>query len=560
MPVRTPSKAPCPMPHWRAAALAAGLLSLSGLATQAQADTNKSTAHAQGTSSAAAAKPTGRIQAKRDWRQGSFMEIFVRGYQDSDGDGIGDLRGLTQRLDYLQDLGISGIWLMPITPSADRDHGYATTDYRGIEAQYGNMADFEELLRQAHRRGIGVIVDYVINHSAAEHPFFQQAAADRNSPYRDWFVWQDPAPSGWDIWGKNPWYASGTPAGGHYFATFGAPMPDFNLRNPAVVDYHRASMRFWLDKGLDGFRLDAVPHMIENDAVRWNDQPESRQLTLEFQKLIKSVPQRYSVCEATANPQAYADPQVCGSAFAFGLQYEVIKAAKGEPKAIQAVADYFKTAPLSMATMLSNHDIFAGQRLWDQMQGQTQPVKRYKLAAATYLLQPGIPFIYYGEEIGMAGVPGLDGDEPLRAPMSWTADAKGGFSPADSSSPPFRPLAPNRLSHNAQSQAQDPDSILNFYKAMLRLRNQHPALTQGSYVRPKVEGQVLRFDRKHGAERVLVAINYGEQEATLSLQDLQPGSRLVPLYPSAGSAQQRAQPLTLAPLSLQVYRLHTPKP
>ncbi|ALT77524.1 alpha-amylase family glycosyl hydrolase [Paucibacter sp. KCTC 42545] len=546
------------MPRWPAAALAASLLSLSGLASQAQAETSKAAAVAHSKAAAAPASPAGRIQAKRDWRQGSFMEIFVRGYQDSDGDGIGDLRGLTQRLDYLQDLGISGIWLMPITPSADRDHGYATTDYRGIEAQYGSMADFEELLRQAHRRGIGVIVDYVINHSAAEHPFFQEAAADRNSPYRDWFVWQDPAPTGWDIWGKNPWYANA--AGGHYFATFGAPMPDFNLRNPAVVDYHRASMRFWLDKGLDGFRLDAVPHMIENDAVRWNDQPESRQLTLEFQQLIKSAPRRYSVCEATANPQAYADAKVCGSAFAFGLQYEVIKAAKGEPKAIQAVADYFKTAPLSMATMLSNHDIFAGQRLWDQMQGQTQPAKRYKLAAATYLLQPGIPFIYYGEEIGMAGVPGLEGDEPLRAPMSWTADAKGGFSPPDSSSssPPFRPLAPNRLSHNAQTQAQDPDSILNFYKAMLQLRNQHPALTQGSYAQPRVQGQVLRFERKHGAERVLVAINYGEQKATLSLRELKPGTRLAPLYP-AGAAWLSAKPLTLAPLSLQVYRLQTPK-
>ncbi|MBY0237643.1 MAG: DUF3459 domain-containing protein [Burkholderiaceae bacterium] len=544
------------MPRWPAAALAASLLSLSSLASLAQAETSKATATAHSKAVAAPASPAGRIQAKRDWRQGSFMEIFVRGYKDSDGDGIGDLRGLTQRLDYLQDLGISGIWLMPITPSADRDHGYATTDYRGIEAQYGSMADFEELLRQAHRRGIGVIVDYVINHSAAEHPFFQQAAADRNSPYRDWFVWQGPAPTGWDIWGKNPWYANA--AGGHYFATFGAPMPDFNLRNPAVVDYHRASMSFWLDKGLDGFRLDAVPHMIENDAVRWNDQPESRQLTLEFQQLIKSGPQRYSVCEATANPQAYADAKVCGSAFAFGLQYEVIKAAKGETKAIQAVADYFKTAPLSMATMLSNHDIFAGQRLWDQMQGQTQPVKRYKLAAATYLLQPGIPFIYYGEEIGMAGVPGLEGDEPLRAPMSWTADAKGGFSPPDSSSPPFRPLAPNRLSHNAQTQAQDPDSILNFYKAMLQLRNLHPALTQGSYVQPQVQGQVLRFERRHGAERVLVAINYGEQEATLSLRELKPGTRLAPLYP-AGAARLSAKPLTLAPLSLQVYRLQTPK-
>uniref|UniRef100_UPI00286A269C alpha-amylase family glycosyl hydrolase n=1 Tax=Roseateles sp. TaxID=1971397 RepID=UPI00286A269C len=183
----------------------------------------------------------------KGWHDGAvFMEIFVRGYQDSDGDGSGDLRGLIQRLDYLQELGIQGIWLMPITPSADKDHGYATTDYRAIEPQYGSLADFDELMRQAHKRGIAVIIDYVINHSAAAHPLFQQALQGPGSPYRDWFVWQHAAPEGWDIWGKNPWYVT---EHGHYFGTFGPHMPDFNLRNPAVVDYHRSSLRFWLNRG-----------------------------------------------------------------------------------------------------------------------------------------------------------------------------------------------------------------------------------------------------------------------------------------------------------------------
>ena len=140
------------------------------------------------------------------WQHGAFMEIFVRAYQDSDGDGIGDLRGLTLRLDYLQDLGVRGIWLMPITASADHDHGYATTDFRAIEPQYGTLADFDELIAQAHRRGIGVIVDYVINHSAASHPLFVAARQDKASPWRDWFLWSDESPPGWDIWGKYPWY------------------------------------------------------------------------------------------------------------------------------------------------------------------------------------------------------------------------------------------------------------------------------------------------------------------------------------------------------------------
>lgn len=486
----------------------------------------------------------------KNWRQGAvFMEIFVRGYQDSDGDGIGDLRGLIQRLDYLQALGIDGIWLMPITASADKDHGYATTDYRGVEPQYGSLADFDELITQAHRRGIAVIIDYVINHSASAHPLFQKALEGPQNRYRDWFVWQDPAPAGWDILGKNPW----TPTEhGAYFATFGPHMPDFNLRNPAVVDYHRSSLRFWLNRGLDGFRLDAVPHMIENDAVNWNDQPESRQLTRDFQRLIKHYPGRFSVCEATANPKVYAAPEVCGSAFAFGLESQVIKAAQGEVAAIKFVADYFVSAPPSMATMLANHDIFAGRRVWDQLNGNEA---RYKLAAATYLLQPGTPFIYYGEEIGMAGVAELPGDEPLRAPMSWGADGRGFTSAAT----PFRPLAPNALSHNEQTQQRDPNSILNFYKAMLKLRKQDPALARGSYVEPSAQGQVLTFQRRLGKQISLVVINYGEVAGSASLSGLPAHAKLISAYP-AGSASLRTDKqgrlrLPVAALSVTVLKV-----
>ncbi|WP_349744060.1 alpha-amylase family glycosyl hydrolase [Roseateles cavernae] len=479
------------------------------------------------------------------WQHGAFIEIFVRGYQDSDGDGIGDLRGLTARLDYLQDLGVKGIWLMPITASADRDHGYATTDFRALEPQYGSMADFDEFLRQAHRRGIGVIIDYVINHSAAAHPLFQQALHKPASPYRDWFVWQQESPSGWDIWGQNPWTTTPT---GSYFATFGPAMPDFNLNNPQVWDYHLNSLRFWLNRGLDGFRLDAVPHLVETDAVEWNDQPESRRLTKQLQDLIKSYRQRHVVCEATANPQVYADPAICGSAFAFGLEHQIIKAARGEPAAIQAVADYFRTAPPTMATMLANHDIFAGARIWDQLAGDETA---YKLAAASYLLMPGTPFIYYGEEIGMAGIPGLPGDEPLRGPMSWRAD--GGFS----SALPYRPPSPNAARHNAAAQAADPDSLLNFYKAMLRLRNTLPAIARGSYEQARVEGQVLSFRRRLGREQALVVINYGAQAAPTPHMTLPARARLQAVYPR-GQTRPRADAQgrpSIPARSVAVYRI-----
>jgi len=502
-----------------------------------------------------------------DWQHGVFMEIFVRGYQDSDGDGIGDLRGLTQRLDYLQKLGVSGLWLMPITASADHDHGYATTDFRAIEPQYGTLADFDALVREAHKRGIGIVMDYVVNHASYRFPAFQAALKDRGSPWRDWFVWNaDPGP-GWDIWGKYPWYDAATapwtytgelkdlapPKPGTpdtFFGTFGPHMPDFNLRNPAVVQYHEDSLRFWLNRGLDGYRLDAVPHLIENNARDWNDQPESRRLTKQFQDLIKSYPNRYVVCEATAEPIAYGDPALCGGAFAFNLNYEMVKAAQGDAAAVQKVADYYQTMAPTMATFLHNHDIFTGQRVWDQLHGDEA---RYRLAAASYLLLPGTPFVYYGEEIGQAGIDGA-GDEPLRAPMSWTP--AGGFTTSDA---PFRPLSPNRTSHNAASQMRDAGSLFNFYRTLIQLRRSQPSLALGRYEAGQVDGPVWSFQRVQGSERSVVAINYGDQPATVTLAGLPPAARAKAAYPAGGTALKAdaagGARLTLPPLSLRVYRL-----
>jgi alpha-amylase len=273
------------------------------------------------------------------WQHGAFMEVFVRGFRDSDGDGIGDLRGITQSLDYLRDLGVKGLWLMPITRSADHDHGYAVTDYRSLEPAYGSLADLDELLREAHQRGIGVVMDYVINHASAQHPLFTQAAQDRKSPFRHWFVWKDPAPAGWDVWGHNPWYPSPDPAdSASFYATFGPHMPDFNLRNPDALRYHFHSLRFWLNRGLDGFRFDAVPHLVENSAQDWNDQPESYALMGDVSRLVRGYAKRHVVCEATAHPTAWAAPSACGSAFAFGLEHHIAAAARGEPASIRAVS------------------------------------------------------------------------------------------------------------------------------------------------------------------------------------------------------------------------------
>ena len=510
------------------------------------------------------------VTLPRHWQHGAFIEIFVRAYQDSNGDGVGDLRGLVSRLDYLKQLGVRGIWLMPIQKSADGDHGYATTDFRAVEPAYGTLADFDALLREAGRRGIGVIVDYVINHAAASHPLFVAARSDAASPWRDWFVWSVEPPQGWDIWGKNPWYWTASqpwafkgppkdlppaPAGAKdfYFGTFGPHMPDFNLRNPAVVEYHTSSLRFWLNRGLAGYRLDAVPQLIENNARDWNDQPESRRLTKQLQDLIHSYPNRYVVCEATAEPQAYGDASVCGGAFAFGYVQHFVEATRGKAESVAKLAEYFRTAPPTMATFLSNHDIFAGRRLWDQLDGDTA---RYKLAAAAYLLQPGTPFIYYGEEVGQAGVAGLAGDLPLRAPMSWTAEPRGaGFTTGT----PFRPIAPNVATNNAQAQAHDPASILNFYKAMMALRNSRTSIARGSFEHAFADGLVLGFERRLGKERTLVLVNYATATAVASVTGLPARTRLRSAYPphgaSASAGAGGTATVTLAPQSVRVFDL-----
>ena len=487
------------------------------------------------------------------WQRGAFMEIFVRAYKDTNGDGIGDLKGVTQSLDYLKDLGITGIWLMPITTNADGDHGYATTDFRNIDPAYGTLADFDELIAQAHQRGIGVIMDYVINHSAAAHPMFVSAKTGPSSPFYDWFVWEKTAPTGWDIWGKNPWMQTEQ---GAYFGTFGPHMPDFNFKNPAVLAYHQSSLRFWLNRGLDGYRLDAVPHLVENNAKDWNDQSESRRITSELRAIITAYPQRYVVCEATANPQTYAAPDLCGSAFAFGLEKHLGLAARGNAKSIQAVADYFKTAPENMATFASNHDIFAGLRLWDQVKGNAA---QYKLAAASYLLLPGTPFIYYGEEIVMAGLKGMEGDPPIRGPMSWTADARGaGFTTGT----PFRALAPNVQQQNAAVQVTNPTSIYAFYKRMLKLRNTYPSLASGSYVAPFVQGKALGYQRSLGAETSLVLINYAKKPAHVRVPSLPAraqlmntdGRRIAPVHVNAQGQAHIALPAQ----SVQVFAVSAP--
>jgi alpha-amylase len=472
----------------------------------------------------AAADPGSRVSA--DWKYGAFIEIYVRGYKDSNGDGIGDLRGLTASLDYLRDLGVTGIWLMPVTQSQDRDHGYAVADYRAIEKDYGTLADFDEFIAQAHARGIGVIIDYVINHSAADNPLFANSAASSSNAYRDWYVWQAQAPSGWSIYGKDPWYALNN---SHYFAGFWDQMPDFNLRNAKVLAYHQDTLRYWLNRGVDGFRVDAVGNLVENGPSAWENQPENPLVMGRMRQVVNGYANRYMVCESPGAPQRYAADDACGASFAFGHPADIVGAAQADEGSITDLAQYFVTAPASMATLVSNHDSFAGDRLWDQVNGN---LAEYRLAAATYLFQPGTPFIYYGEEIGMAGAANLNGDPKLRTPMSWTAStANAGFT----SGTPFRALAANVASNNVAAQANDPNSLLSFYKAVIALRKSRPSLMKGSYEASAVAGRVMSFRRTLGSETTLVVFNYDRTTVNAAVAGLPASATLQRLWPQGGA-------------------------
>lgn len=448
------------------------------------------------------------VARKDDWWRGKVIyQIYPRSFQDSNGDGVGDLAGLTQRLDYLQQLGIKGIWLMPVFKSEDHDHGYAVVNYREIEPAYGTLADFDQLLAEAHKRGIAVIVDYVMNHAASGHPLFEDAYDSRKSPYTDWFIWSDDKPKGWNTFSGDPWREGNQR---WYYAVFDSGMPDFNLRNPKVVDFHLDNLRFWLNRGVDGFRFDAVGVLFENGAIGWENQPENHQLLKRIQDLLGSYGNKYMVCESPGDPVPFAAADSCGSAFAFGLHKHLMSSVKLGRLRDDVLYSLRKMPVARMGTMLANHDYFAGARLMRQFNGDE---KSYKVAAASLLTLPGTPFIYYGEEIGLGLAEGVKEEDPsIRGPMSWSGEHHAGFTTADK---PFRASVTNWKTHNVAAEQADPGSLLNWYRGLIALRNAEPALSVGGFTAlSERDAPVFAFQREHEGSRFLVLINYASRDAT----------------------------------------------
>jgi glycosidase len=444
------------------------------------------------------------------WSRRVFYEVFVRSFRDSDGDGIGDLAGLTSKLDYLNDgnpatttdLGISGIWLMPIAASPSY-HGYDVTDYEAVEPDYGDRKALAAFLHAAHDRGISVIVDLVINHTSSEHPWFQDAL--QGGPHHDWYIWAKEDPHWPAVAGGNPWHMASN--GDWYYGAFWEGMPDLNLRNPAVTAEIDRIADLWLDDvGVDGFRIDAARHLIEDDADHQVNTPETLSWLADFAGHVHAKHPDALIVDEVYDIATLAGKYVPDSAdltFDFGLAAayrSALQTGRAAPLTT-ALAETLASWPANrQAAFLTNHD---QDRIMSQLNGD---VPAARLAAFMYLTGPGVPFLYYGEEVGMQG---RKPDERIRTPMQWTADEPaGGFSDAK----PWEQPSDDWQAVNVAAEDSDPASLLSGYRHDIALRTANPALTEGRTF--PVDGgaePVIGWIRATAEESLLVVVNVSER-------------------------------------------------
>ncbi|HPF69984.1 MAG TPA: alpha-amylase family glycosyl hydrolase, partial [Candidatus Krumholzibacteria bacterium] len=439
------------------------------------------------------------------WNDTVFYEIFVRSFQDGDGDGIGDFAGLTARLDQLNDgdpatdtdLGITGIWLMPIN-DAPSYHGYDATGYTAINPDYGTLEDFETFLAAAHARGIKVIVDYVMNHCSDQHPWFQASAA--NDPaYADWFRWSATDPGQTGPWGQQVWHWRG---GRWYYGLFTGGMPDLNYDTPAVRDAMFAAADWWLGTvGVDGFRLDAVLY-IDEDGAQLQNTAGTLQFWHDFNAHIKAAaPEAMTVGEAwTASTTAvqYVIDDRLDLCFEFDLAYALMGATNGGDAGWPAgkLAQVTTLYPRQQfAPFLTNHDQDRSFTVLGEDPGKA------KLAAGMLLMMPGVPFLYYGEEIGMTG---SGAHENIRSPMQWTGGAAAGFTTGT----PWEPVHADYTLRNVAAQDADPASLRSWYRTLIAARKASPALRRGdAVVLSPSTSAVLAFLRRDPAQTALCVAN-----------------------------------------------------
>ncbi|MBV8458118.1 MAG: alpha-amylase [Acetobacteraceae bacterium] len=475
------------------------------------------------------------------WQTGVIYQIYPRSFQDTNSDGIGDLTGITARLPHLVDLGIDAIWISPIFPSPMRDFGYDISDYCDVSALFGSLSDFARLVSVAHAAGIRIILDFVPNHTSDQHPWFLDSRSSRQSSKRDWYIWRDgnsdgSPPSNWQSeFGGSAWTFDGL-TGQYYYHAYLKEQPDLNWRNPKVERAMCDVLRFWFDRGVDGFRVDAIHHLLKDEECRDNppnpdwrvgmpptqrwlrirtvDQPGVHEHIKAMRQVSDAYPDRVMIGEAYLpidRLMAYYGADLSG--FHLPFNFHLIST-PWRPESVASLIEAYEAALPSGAWpnwVLGNHDR-------SRVATRVGPAQA-RVAAMLLLTLRGTPTIYQGEEIGMVDVPipadqlhdpferqvpgfGL-GRDPVRTPMPWSSERHGGFTDGH----PWLPLNPDVAVLNVASQAGDQRSMLSLYKSLIRLRRSCAELTVGGFRLVRAEGGVLAYSRTLRDSEVLIALN-----------------------------------------------------
>ncbi len=487
------------------------------------------------------------------WRTGIIYQIYPRSFQDSNGDGVGDLNGIAQRLQYLVALGVDAIWISPIFPSPMCDFGYDVSNYCDIEPLFGSLADFDALLSSAHAAGLKVILDFVPNHTSDQHPWFQKSRSSKTDPKRDWYVWRDAEPDGsppnnWESeFGGSAWTFDAT-TGQYYYHAYLKDQPDLNWINPEVERAMLDALRFWFDRGVDGFRVDAIHHLFEDEEDRDNPQdPDWKPETSPHLRLLQirtiDQPRVHTAIKAMRQvADAYPDRVMIGEAYlpidhlmayygadltGFQLPFNFhLITTDWRPREVGYLIEAYEAAlPVGAWPnwVLGNHDR-------SRVASRVGPAQA-RVAAMLLLTLRGTPTIYQGEELGMVDVPipphlvqdpfernvpgfGL-GRDPVRTPLPWSADPNGGFTQAQ----PWLPLNADVDTLNVAVQSSDPRSMLALYRALIRLRRGDDLLTLGAFKLLAATEHVLAYERRLGDRHVLIALNMSDQVQVLQTGD-----------------------------------------
>jgi alpha-glucosidase len=486
------------------------------------------------------------------WQAGTIYQIYPRSFQDSNGDGIGDLAGIVGRLPYLRQLGVDAIWLSPIFPSPMADFGYDISDYIGVDPIFGTTDDFDALVAAAHSHGLKIILDLVPNHTSDQHPWFSESRSSRNNPKRDWYIWRDPKPDGsaptnWmSEFGGSAWQYDETTQQ-YYYHAFLDRQPDLNWRNPAVRHAIYDVMRFWMRKGVDGFRVDVIWHLIKDAEFRDNpsnpnftsgrppheavlplystDRPETLDVVTEMRGVVDEFEDRVLIGEVYLPLErlvAYYGKDLSGAHLPFN--FALLSAPWNSSAISDLIGRYEAALPLGAWPnwVLGNHD---RPRVASRV-GEAQA----RVAAMLLLTLRGTPTLYYGDEIGMKqvpiapdqvqdpfekNVPGIGvGRDGCRTPMQWGASENAGFT----TGAPWLPLDTDYHEKNAAVLAADPHSILSLYVKLIDLRKRMPELVFGSYEPVTASDNVLAYRRVYDDQTLLIALNLGGEPASLHVE------------------------------------------